>query len=105
MGIGIVGSGKICATAARIFAEAGHEVTVSNSRGRESLASLVEEVGPRARAATVEEAADFGEAVLEAISRLVKAFNTMYYVRLHTEGRRRGGEGRRLAAHRGDRVR
>jgi predicted dinucleotide-binding enzyme len=46
MGIGIVGSGKICATAARLFAEAGHEVAISNSRGPESLASMVEEVGP-----------------------------------------------------------
>ena len=67
MNIGIVGSGNIGATAARLFAEAGHEVAVSNSRGPETLEGLVAAIGPRARAATVEEAADFGEVVLVAI--------------------------------------
>ena len=67
MNIGIVGSGNIGATAARLFAEAGHEVAVSNSRGPETLEGLVAEIGPRARASTVEEAADFGEVVLVAI--------------------------------------
>jgi predicted dinucleotide-binding enzyme len=67
MNIGIVGSGNIGATAARLFAEAGHEVAVSNSRGPETLERLVADIGPRARASTVEEAADFGEAVLVAI--------------------------------------
>jgi 8-hydroxy-5-deazaflavin:NADPH oxidoreductase len=145
MNVGIVGSGKIGATAARLFAKAGHEVAVSNSRGPESLASLVEEIGPRARAATVEEAADFGEVVLVAMpffayetlpadrlsgkvvvdamnyyagrdgeinfnglssteavarhlpdSRLVKAFNTMYYETLRKEGRPSAPEEERL---------
>src|SRR5215210_2060701 len=67
MNIGIVGSGNIGATAARLFAEAGHEVAVSNSRGPETLEELVADIGPRARASTVEEAADFGEVVLVAI--------------------------------------
>ena len=67
MNIGILGSGSIGATAARLFAEAGHEVAVSNSRGPETLEGLVAAIGPRARAATVEEAADFGEVVLVAI--------------------------------------
>jgi predicted dinucleotide-binding enzyme len=67
MNIGIVGSGNIGATAARLFAEAGHEVAVSNSRGPETLERLVADIGPRARASTVEEAADFGEVVLVAI--------------------------------------
>ena len=67
MNIGIVGSGNIGATAARLFAEAGHEVAVSNSRGPETLEGLVADIGPRARASTVEEAADFGEVVLVAI--------------------------------------
>jgi len=65
--IGIVGSGNIGATAARLFAEAGHDVAVSNSRGPETLEGLVAAIGPRARASTVEEAADFGEVVLVAI--------------------------------------
>ncbi len=67
MNIGIVGSGNIGATAARHFAAAGHEVAVSNSRGPETLEGLVADIGPRARASTVEEAADFGEVVLVAI--------------------------------------
>lgn len=67
MRIGIIGAGKIGSTAARLFAEAGHEVALSNSRGPETLASLVEEIGPKAHAATIEEAADFGDVVLEAI--------------------------------------
>jgi predicted dinucleotide-binding enzyme len=67
MNIGIVGSGKIGATVARLFADAGHDVAVSNSRGPESLVPLVEEIGSNARAATVEEAADFGEVVLVAM--------------------------------------
>ena len=67
MNIGIIGSGSIGASAARLCADAGHEVALSNSRGSGSLASLVEEIGPRARAATVEEAAGFGDVVLVAI--------------------------------------
>jgi predicted dinucleotide-binding enzyme len=136
MNIGIVGSGNIGATAARIFANVGHDVAVSNSRGQESLVPLVEEIGSNARAATVEEVADIGDVVLVAMpffayevlpadrlagkvvvdamnyyerrdgridfngltssevvaqhlpnSRLVKAFNTMHYQTLRTEGR------------------
>jgi predicted dinucleotide-binding enzyme len=67
MNIGIVGSGNIGATAARLFAEAGHAVAISNSRGPVTLQGLVADIGPRARASTVEEAADFGEVVLVAI--------------------------------------
>jgi hypothetical protein len=33
MKIGIIGSGNIGATAARLFARTGHEVALSNSRG------------------------------------------------------------------------
>jgi predicted dinucleotide-binding enzyme len=66
MRIGIIGSGHIGATAARLFLEAGHEVAIANSRGPESLAGLVHE-RERARAATVEQAESFGELVLVAI--------------------------------------
>lgn len=137
MKIGIIGAGNIGANAARLFARAGHEVAISNSRGPESLRELVSEIGPRACAATVDEAAAFGELVFLAIpwrrseglpsadlvrgkividamnpytedgdifemngstsseetlkrlngARLVKAFNTIYYRHLATEGR------------------
>jgi predicted dinucleotide-binding enzyme len=63
--IGVIGSGNIGATAAGLFARAGHDVAVSNSRGPETLRDLVEEIG--VRAATVDEAAEFGEVVMEAI--------------------------------------
>ena len=136
MKIGVVGAGHIGANAARLFARAGHEVAISNSRGPETLSGIVEEIGGNVRAATIEEAADFGDVVLEAIpfgryeelpaerlagkividasnyypqrdgeieldgltsteavarhlpdSRVVKAFNTIYYERLANEGR------------------
>jgi hypothetical protein len=134
--IGVIGSGNIGANAARLFAAAGHRVAISNSRGPETLGGLVEEIGPGVRAATVEEAAGFGEVVMEAIpfgryeslpadslavkvfitasnyspardgaldlggrasselvaehlpgARVVKAFNTIYFVRLRDNGR------------------
>ncbi|HEX7313882.1 MAG TPA: NAD(P)-binding domain-containing protein [Pyrinomonadaceae bacterium] len=67
MKIGIIGSGNIGATAARLFAGAGHEVAVSNSRGGAGLESLVSELGGKARATGTEEAARFGEVVLVAV--------------------------------------
>ena len=136
MNIGIIGSGNIGATAARLFAGAGHNVAISNSRGPESLRDLVSDIGENASAASVNDAADFGEVVLVAIpffayeslpadrlegkivvdannyypgrdgemdfggltssevisghlpgARLVKAFNTMYFQTLATEGK------------------
>ena len=65
MRIGIIGSGHIGATVARRLVEAGHEVAISNSRGPDSLHDLAPGIG--ARAATVEDAAAFGDVVVEAI--------------------------------------
>jgi 8-hydroxy-5-deazaflavin:NADPH oxidoreductase len=136
MEIGIIGSGHIGGTLGTLWAEAGHQVALSNSRGPASLAPLVAEIGPQARATSINEATAFGDAVLVALpfgryeilpaaqlsgklvidamnyypqrdgqidlgsltstelvaqhlpdSRLVKAFNTMYYQTLATEGR------------------
>lgn len=67
MKIGIIGAGNMGGTAAQNFAEAGHEVMISNSRGPESLTDLVDELGTTVQAGTVSEAADFGEVVMEAI--------------------------------------
>jgi predicted dinucleotide-binding enzyme len=67
MKIGILGAGRIGAAAARLFVVAGHEVAISNSQGPESLRKLVAELGPLARAATVDDAVRFGEVVLLAI--------------------------------------
>lgn len=138
MKIGILGAGNIGATAARLFVAAGHEVAVSNSRGAESLRELVSELGPRAHAMTIDDAARFGDVILLAVpwrtpealphsellrdkividamnpyrpdggfydlggstssekvlervpgARLVKAFNTIYYVHLASRGRK-----------------
>lgn len=138
MKIGILGAGNIGGVAARLFTAAGHEVALSNSRGPESLKDLVGELGPKAHAMTIDDAARFGEVVLLAVpwrtpealphpdllegkividamnpyrpdggfyelggltssehvlkhipgARLVKAFNTIYYVHLAERGRK-----------------
>jgi predicted dinucleotide-binding enzyme len=67
MKIGIIGAGMIGATLARLFAESGHEVAISNSRGPETLTGLVEEIGHGLQAKTVEKTAAFGDVVVEAI--------------------------------------
>jgi 8-hydroxy-5-deazaflavin:NADPH oxidoreductase len=137
MKIGIIGSGNIGGTTAKLFVNAGHEVAISNSRGPESLTSLVNSIGANIKAKTVEDAIKFGEVILLATpwrkrqellsvselfdgkividamnpysenfevidldnstsseevlkqipsSRLVKAFNTIYYEHLRTKG-------------------
>jgi predicted dinucleotide-binding enzyme len=67
MKIGIIGSGHIGGTLAKRFADAGHEVVVSNSRGPDTLASLVEQLGAGARATLPAEAARFGEVVVVSV--------------------------------------
>lgn len=57
MTIGIIGAGGQGSNLARALARAGIEASISNRRGPESLAALVEELGPAIKAATVEEAA------------------------------------------------
>jgi predicted dinucleotide-binding enzyme len=65
--IGIIGAGMIGATAAKLFVGAGHEVTVSNSRGPDSLKELLHQLGPKAHAASVEDAARWADIVLLAV--------------------------------------
>jgi hypothetical protein len=55
--LGLIGAGHIGSQLARLGVAYGYTVIVSNSRGPETLAELVEELGPSARAATVEETA------------------------------------------------
>lgn len=138
MKIGIIGSGRIGATAARLFIDAGHEIAISNSRGPESLLSLVAQLGPKLHATAIADTARFAEMLFLAVpwhvesalplpellrgkividamnpyrpeggffdlgnstsseivlqripgSRLVKAFNTIYYEHLATRGRK-----------------
>jgi predicted dinucleotide-binding enzyme len=67
MRIGIIGAGHIGGTLASHFVDAGHEVAVSNSRGPETLAGLVEELGGRAQAMTASEAARVGDVVVVSV--------------------------------------
>jgi 8-hydroxy-5-deazaflavin:NADPH oxidoreductase len=64
---GFIGSGNIGTTVARLAVAAGHDVVVSNSRGPETLADLVEDLGPHARAATPAEAGEAGDVVVVTI--------------------------------------
>jgi 8-hydroxy-5-deazaflavin:NADPH oxidoreductase len=70
--VGIIGSGMIGGTVARLSVAAGHQVVLSNSRGPETLEELVAGLGPLARAATAEQAGAAGDLVLVSIP--VKAF-------------------------------
>ncbi|WP_308200939.1 NAD(P)-binding domain-containing protein [Actinoplanes sp. M2I2] len=70
--MGFIGSGAIGSTIARLAVEAGHQVVLSNSRGPGTLADTVAELGPRASAATSEEAAAAGDIVVVTVP--VKAF-------------------------------
>ncbi|MFD9701389.1 NADPH-dependent F420 reductase [Lentzea sp. NPDC059081] len=65
--IGIIGSGNIGSTVARLAVAAGHDVVLSNSRGPETLQDLVAELGPKARAATSAEAAAAGDVVVVTV--------------------------------------
>ena len=67
MTIGLIGAGNIGSQVARLAVANGYKVVISNSRGPESLASLVAELGPAARAATVEEAAKAGDMVVVTV--------------------------------------
>ena len=59
--MGIIGAGHIGSQVARKAVELGYDIVISNSRGPETLAQLVGELGPRARAATAAEAAAAGD--------------------------------------------
>lgn len=63
----MIGAGKIGTNVARAAVNAGYDVVLANSRGPESLAGLVAELGPKARAATAHEAAQAGDLVLVAV--------------------------------------
>lgn len=65
MKIGIIGAGNIGGTLARRLSALGHEVTVANSRGPETLTDLAQETG--ATAGTALEAARSGEVVVVTI--------------------------------------
>ena len=65
--IGIIGAGHIGSQIARLAVASGYQAVISNSRGPETLAELVNELGPNARAATPAEAARAGDVVVVTI--------------------------------------
>jgi 8-hydroxy-5-deazaflavin:NADPH oxidoreductase len=65
--VGLIGSGRIGGTVARLAVTAGHQVLLSNSRGPGTLTDLAAELGPLARAATGQEAAEGGELVVVTV--------------------------------------
>ena len=65
MRIGFIGAGNIGGTLARHLAKLGHQVSIANSRGPESLIALAAEIG--ATPVSIVEAANAGELVIIAI--------------------------------------
>jgi len=65
--VGLIGSGRIGGTVARLAVAAGHQALLSNSRGPDTLKDLAAELGPLARAATGQEAAEGGDLVVVTI--------------------------------------
>jgi 8-hydroxy-5-deazaflavin:NADPH oxidoreductase len=66
MKIGVVGSGRLGGAVGTLWIKAGHEVLFS-SRHPGELKPLVDGLGPRARAGTVQEAVNFGDVILVAV--------------------------------------
>jgi hypothetical protein len=66
MSIGIIGAGSIAQAFAKRLAAAGIDAVISNSRSPESLASLVQELGPHIKAVFAQEAA-LADLVLVAV--------------------------------------
>lgn len=65
--LGIIGAGHIGSQVARAAVANGYDVVIANSRGPETLADLVAELGPRARAATPAEAGAAGDVVVVTV--------------------------------------
>src|SRR4051794_41258620 len=65
MRIGVIGSGKIGGTVAERLVQGGHDVAIANTRGIDGVRDTAERIG--AKPATIEDAARYGDVVIEAI--------------------------------------
>ena len=65
--IGIIGAGHIGAQVARAAVATGYDVVIANSRGPETLTDLIDELGPKAKAATAVEAGAEGDVVVVTV--------------------------------------
>ena len=66
MKIGFIGAGNVTRTFGRHLINPGHNIVVSNSRGPETLADFVADLGPGAIAGTKQQAAECDVVVLAA---------------------------------------
>jgi 8-hydroxy-5-deazaflavin:NADPH oxidoreductase len=66
MKVGFIGAGNVARTIGRHLIIAGHTVVVSNSRGPETLADFVADLGPGATAGTKQQAAECEVIILAA---------------------------------------
>jgi 8-hydroxy-5-deazaflavin:NADPH oxidoreductase len=64
MKIGFIGAGNVTRTFGRHLINAGHTIVVSNSRGPETLADFVADLGPGAIAGTKQQAAECDAVIL-----------------------------------------
>lgn len=64
MKIGFIGAGNVTRTFGRHLINAGHTIVVSNSRGPDTLADLVADLGPSAIAGTKQQAAECDVVIL-----------------------------------------
>jgi 8-hydroxy-5-deazaflavin:NADPH oxidoreductase len=64
MDVGIIGAGRLGQALARTALRAGRSVVIANSRGPESLASVVSALGEGVSAGTIDEAASAGIVVI-----------------------------------------
>ncbi|MEM7647665.1 MAG: NAD(P)-binding domain-containing protein [Cyanobacteria bacterium P01_A01_bin.70] len=67
MKIGIIGAGDVAQTLAKLWTQAGHSVILS-SRHPATLESIIQKLGPTARAATVAQTAIAGDILLLAVN-------------------------------------
>lgn len=65
--IGIIGAGEVGSHIARAAIAVDYNVVIANSRGPDTLSELVQELGPKAKAATAEDAARMGDFVVIAV--------------------------------------
>ena len=65
--IGFIGAGNIGQSVARLAVDHGYDVVLSNSRGPETLADVVADLGPHAAADTAEGAAARGDLVVVTV--------------------------------------
>ena len=65
--IGFIGAGNIGQAVARLVLDQGYDVVLSNSRGPETLAGVVDGLGPKAVSDTSQGAAERGELVVVTV--------------------------------------